>query len=317
MSTQQDVEPETASEAVPRRRRGWGRFMVVIRRLHLYAGLFLLPWVFLYGVTGAMFNHQGLFPEVSIEPVSAEKMSKTPMAEFPSPEVLAQQVVESLQSSVEGKTIKLAENHGASFTNEILFEAFKGEHKYVVSIDPVQRTSRIIRHSPDPEKLEPLLSEIQEATLTPNPHEMARHAASDILHGAGIEPTREPQPLGWTKLNFLANVDGEPARVTYVLKDRHVELTHYNGDHGMSMRRFFLRLHTSHGQSPHWNSRRMWSFFIDAMAIAMVTWGVSGVLMWWQIKRTRMIGLMVIGASLLMASVMYFNMMHFYAATKL
>ena len=38
------------------------RIIKFLRRIHLYAGLFLLPWVFLYGVTGAMFNHQELFP---------------------------------------------------------------------------------------------------------------------------------------------------------------------------------------------------------------------------------------------------------------
>jgi molybdopterin-guanine dinucleotide biosynthesis protein A len=39
------------------------RIRLRIRRIHLYSGLFLLPWVIMYGMTGAMFNHLGLFPQ--------------------------------------------------------------------------------------------------------------------------------------------------------------------------------------------------------------------------------------------------------------
>lgn len=85
----------------------------------------------------------------------------------------------------------------------------------------------------------------------------------------------------------------------------------------MTPRQFFLRLHTSHGQPPHWNGRMYWSLILDAMAIAMVTWGISGLVMWWQIKRTRLIGSVVILASLITASGLYVAMMDFYATTKL
>ena len=40
------------------------RYSVVlrlIRRIHLYTGLFMTPWVFLYGVSGFLFNHPGAF----------------------------------------------------------------------------------------------------------------------------------------------------------------------------------------------------------------------------------------------------------------
>lgn len=317
MSTQLEAEPDIGTDTLPRRRRYWGRFMIVVRRTHLYAGLFLLPWVFLYGITGAMFNHQGLFPEVSIQPVAAERIQETAMVEFPTPAALAQQIVESLQSSVEGKTIELADPHSAAFTNPLQFEAFAGEKRYVASIDPVSKASTVVHHRPNPEEPALLWSDVQDTTLTPDPHDMAQQAAAEILAEVGIVPSKTPQPLGWTKLNFLATVDGMPARVTYILKDRHLEIARYDGNDGMTARRFFLRLHTSHGQPPHWNGRRIWSLFIDAMAIAMVTWGISGVFMWWQIKRTRRVGALVIAASLATAAAMYFSMIHFYATNKL
>jgi hypothetical protein len=53
------------------------------------------------------------------------------------------------------------------------------------------------------------------------------------------------------------------------------------------------------------------------MSIAMVCWGLSGVFMWWQIKRTRILGVVVIGISLLTATAMWFGLQSFYAATRL
>ena len=123
--------------------------------------------------------------------------------------------------------------------------------------------------------------------------------------------------MGWCKLNLLVTVDGQPARVTYVLRDGHVDVTRFTGEPGMSLRGFFLRLHTSHGRPPHWNGRMFWSMFVDAMAIAMVIWGLTGLVMWWQIKRTRIIGAAVIAVSMMCAAGMYMGMIHFYATTKL
>jgi len=38
------------------------------------------------------------------------------------------------------------------------------------------------------------------------------------------------------------------------------------------------------------------------MFFSMVFWGISGIFMWWQIKRTRMIGFVILGASAICAA---------------
>ena len=101
-------------------RAAWSRVKILIRRVHLYTGLFLLPWVFLYGITGAMFNHQGLFPEVAIQEVDTSELSGYAFADFPTSEGLAQQVVESLQAAAGDHSISLAQDHGAEFTNPVM-----------------------------------------------------------------------------------------------------------------------------------------------------------------------------------------------------
>ena len=58
--TDASLDEQFAEAKPPKKRRVTPRWNILVRRLHLYAGLFMLPWVFLYGITGAMFNHQGL-----------------------------------------------------------------------------------------------------------------------------------------------------------------------------------------------------------------------------------------------------------------
>lgn len=308
----------TQNEHGPRRsRRVSSRLTMLLRRVHLYAGLFLLPWVFLYGITGAMFNHQGLLPEVTIAEVNSKLIADTTLKQFPTGKDLAMQVVDAIQKASPDTEIALDASHQPEFANDVIVQITDKGIKHAVHIDPVEKSAWVATFPEKQEKLEPLLSDVRNVKLYPNPYESARSAVPEILRNAGIDASAAPKPMGWSKLNFLATVDGEPARVTYVLRDGHVDITKHEGKTGMSLRGFFLRLHTSHGQTPHWNGRMIWSIFVDIMAIAMVTWGLTGLVMWWQIKRTRMIGAAVIGLSVTTAGIMYFSMLHFYATTKL
>lgn len=300
----------------PSSRRLSSRLSILIRRIHLYTGLFLLPWVLLYGITGAMFNHQGLFPEATIHEIPAAELTESGLDQLPAPEQLAQQVVAAIQAASPDDRIELSSDHGAEFNNRIVLEVSASGRKHAVQIDPVAQSARVIE-LPEQEHLERLLGNVSNVHLSDNPYERARRAVPEIMAAAGIESSQSPRPRGWCKLNFLATVNGEPARVTYVLRDGHVDVTKYDGNDGMTPRHFFLRLHTSHGQPPHWNGRMVWSIIVDAMAIAMVTWALTGLFMWWQVKRTRMIGAIVIAGSVVSSLLIYFSMVDFYATTKL
>ena len=66
----------------------------------------------------------------------------------------------------------------------------------------------------------------------------------------------------------------------------------------LSVRRFLLRLHTAHGYPSSGGIRWWWAVIVDAMAFVMVFWGLSGLLMWWQLKATRKLGIVLVGLSL-------------------
>lgn len=289
---------------------------MLLRRIHLYSGLFLLPWVFLYGITGAMYNHYGLFPEAEFKTIPAPELQDSALADFPDPNNLATSVVQALQQAAPEAEIQIDNSHAPEFVNNVILQVNDQGVTHAVHIDPVEKSAWVASNEPK-KKPKSLLTEVKNISVDPNPYQLARRTAPDILKAAGIETNAKIQPRGWSKLNFLATVNGQPARITYVLRDGHVDIVAYDGEPDMSLRGFFLRLHTTHGRSPHWNGRSIWSIVIDIMAIAMVMWGITGMVMWWQIKRTRIIGMCIIGLSIGTAAATYFSVASFYATSKL
>lgn len=291
----------------------------LLRRIHLYTGLFLLPWVFLYGITGAMFNHQELLPEGKWHSVPGQQLAETSLNQIPAPEQLAQMVVKALQEKAPDKSIQLSKSHGAAFNNNIILQTFVDGKKHIVHINPVSHESRIVAPPPNKELEDQkhLLHGIHNIKLEPNPYQKARAAVPEIFSQADLGSPSSPRPQGWCKLNFLATVDGEEARVTYVLRDGHIDVTKFTGEDGMTSRHTFLRLHTFHGRSPEWNARNTWSIFIDIMAIAMVSWAITGLVMWWQMKKIRVIGGICLLASIITFISLFFGMEHFHAMTRM
>ncbi|GAB5401937.1 MAG: hypothetical protein Aurels2KO_01680 [Aureliella sp.] len=316
-STRNQSGDGAAVRKSPGKKAAWTKAMIFLRRLHLYAGLFLVPWVFLYGITGAMYNHQWLLPEAKFTSFPPELLESESIKDFPAADQLAEQVIESIQSQADGVEIARDKSYAPEFTNKVMYEVFADGERYVVEINPVDHSSTLIHHPQTNIKPEKMLEKIRSVDLQPNPLDSIADSVPAVLTAGGIDGGSIPKPHGWSKLNFIASIDGEPARITYVLKDGHVEISRYNGQSGMSLRRFFMRLHTTHGQGPHWNGRMFWTIILDTMAIAMVCWGMTGLLMWWQIKRTRRIGLVVLALSVATAIFLYLSVQGFYATTLL
>ena len=65
----------------------------------------------------------------------------------------------------------------------------------------------------------------------------------------------------------------------------------------LGWRRFVLRLHTAHGYPGETNAKWFWAIIVDVMAFVLCFWGLSGLLMWWQIRSTRKIGFALLALS--------------------
>src|SRR5687768_4458683 len=91
-----EVEHRVAPTRSLRSRGGSSRAMYWIRRIHLYSGLFMFPWVMLYGVTALLFNHAGLLPDRPGRTLTRNDFVGTPLEQMVDPAADARQTVDAL-----------------------------------------------------------------------------------------------------------------------------------------------------------------------------------------------------------------------------
>src|SRR5262245_12152048 len=97
------------------------RVMHTVRRLHLYLGLFLLPWAVLYGVTGFLFNHPTAFADAPMASFGKSELAGTPMESPPAPADVAREVVTALNNRVRGEPYVLVEPEKARYKRDFAF----------------------------------------------------------------------------------------------------------------------------------------------------------------------------------------------------
>jgi len=272
------------------RRMPW---RLLIRRVHLYFGLFLVPWVLLYGVSAFLFNHPNAF--------SRSHASTLPFPEgfrsWSDPDRIADQVVAALARESSG--VRVARVGSAGFESPV-FMKFQGETAGNIRLDldgrPFLLQTR--KGSPPPEKgpLDGPLA-IEAGTLSRG---QVMETIRPILVERGIEagPMRmRPIPA----VVFVVRHEGQLYRASYDI-EKGVLTAHPNGERpGPDLKNTLLRLHTMHHYTEN-PAQWAWALIVDIMALAMVIWSFTGIYMWWQMKKLRGIGGWVMVASVVTAT---------------
>lgn len=165
-----EASSKTQAAARARARTRFNQSMKLVRRAHLYAGLFMTPWVFLYGITATLFNHPQLLSDVeqTQRSIAPADLAGTPLATFPTPQALASQVVSAINanmSAVDGtkpdldSTAKPAPRYRllnpdeASFAREYITSVPGGETDHLVRLDLTNKTGTV-RTSPSRKEAE-------------------------------------------------------------------------------------------------------------------------------------------------------------------
>jgi len=115
--------------------------MHVVRRGHLYLGLFLLPWAVLYGVTAFLFNHPTVFADQPAVSFDKSDTKGTGLEDLPTPQDQAAQVVAELNKreqvkAKDAKSYALVRPDDAKYSREFAFatasfETVKGEKQQI------------------------------------------------------------------------------------------------------------------------------------------------------------------------------------------
>jgi hypothetical protein len=143
-------------------------------------------------------------------------------------------------------------------------------------------------------------------------HERFKEAVPTILERTGF-PTGEVTVTSVPDVVFTVDAAGQTWTASYNTLTGSVNGTPADAkpETELGWRRFVLRLHTAHGYPGATNSRWFWALLVDAMACTMCFWGLSGLLMWWQIKATRKAGAVLLLLSIAAAIVLGITMYRF------
>ena len=285
----------------------------------------MLPWVLLYGFTALLFNHPTYMKGVRTD-IENFTLTETDRNHLPSAEEIARlAVVEANAHPDQSQMITLSEQPGAIFQRQAFGSLSSDEISVSVIIDLDSGKGYLRKRyseSDEPEEGDQLpLEEGLKPALPTDPMAAIQNSVRPLL----AEDDLDAQELSMRSLpdvEFDATVGGKPVKLRFEQASSHrgrgsdpsnketdTAEPKFNGElflvganpRDMTARSFLLRLHMAHGYPSQKNSRWFWAIAVDLMFASMVFWGLSGVFMWWQIKRTRVIGFTLLGASAIVA----------------
>ncbi|MBX9627644.1 MAG: PepSY domain-containing protein [Gemmataceae bacterium] len=290
----------------PTRRPLRRRVMHAIRRGHLYVGLFMIPWVLVYAVTGFLLNHDTVWAGGTVHRVTPDHLAGTGLDALPAlPDEIAREVTAELNARTGRPAYRLADPPAARFDPDYLpVQATIGGKEVRLNLDPATRSGHytVPHHSADAPPPAPFAA--AEGVW-------CRDKLSDrVKSGGPVVFGRAGTPVEKCELNYTVTVAfavtdeaGRTWKVSYdpdkgSVTGRPADAT---GDTA-GAREFLFNLHFTAGFPESVRARWAWAVFVDLTVLALVFWCGSGLVMWWQIKAVRRAGVVVLAASVLTAA---------------
>ena len=284
------------------RRRRYNRAMRWIRRIHLYLGLFMFPWLLLYGLTGLFFNHPTFLPNFEIRSVGPDDLDGTGLAELPAPETVARRLLERIARNdrEESVDLRLVRPDRARYRNVAGFNTARDGKRYQLLFFPSKGSGRLNIRPPEPNRSTPFDGR-KRLELDRGTRQELQRGAVEAFQKLGVE-TKEARLQFGPLLEFEMEAEGKTWLVRYNLGNGNLYAVPTEGGPGVrSVRDYLIRLHVTHGFPPEPGTRTAWALVVDLMAIALILWVVTGLLMWWQMKVVRLTGAIVLTVSALWA----------------
>lgn len=301
-----------------------------LRRGHLYLGLFLLPWAFLYGVTGFLFNHPTWFSDSPVIYFDSRDLVGTDLEKPPELNTFSKSIVAVLNEHNTSNSKWAAVDGTARLTTRDSFVANvqSGSRSFFFVLDANMQTGLIRENTTKRPKLsiapfatsELLQSNQQNLSIqksTPQTLEGLTQLKSIVDCIQTAAPTimeRKGLPSGTALVNsvpdlkFTVTDQDKKWTASYNLLTKQVTGVEGEPQVDLPWRSFLLMLHLGHNYPNEFNTKWFWALGVDAMALTLCFWGLSGLAMWWQIKATRKIGAIVLLLSFIVASTLSLSM---------
>lgn len=311
-------QPRPAAKQKSLLGKAWRQSMMMIRRVHLYSGIFMFPFVLLYGFSGWFFNHPGYFRDGEVTRFAAVDVADARLAELPSAAELAAAVVEQMNLEsflVDGPEVALTKEKVPRFSGFFNYTVQTELARHEVTINPIDGSGTIqtvvvdqdaaSAEKPTPENP---LAMVRSATLASNPLDAGGDAVPAVLRQLGLSSGEAVAGRRAPSVVFSVDAGDVPCLVTYNLGSGSITSVRQDARPDLGFQDQLRRMHMARIYSPQYDIRWVWALVVDAMFVSMVFWGCSGLFMWWQVKRTRMLGAGVLLASLLFSGIMFLGM---------
>lgn len=264
--------------------------MKAVRRVHLYAGLALCPFVLLFGVSAFLFNHPTSFRDDVLR--HGSELTEGTAFDPAAAEAVAAQVYAALEAADYGgdgapELDRVIDRGPAEFgrTGRIAVESGSTRHSLRLrnGSGGAFEVRRERNSESGGERVKPLEIAVElardfEAEFEESAREVARRAH---LESSEVELERMPT------IRFAVMVDGIEHTADFDPKSQTVTLRPTTESEVPGWRRTLTRMHTAHGYPDEPNARFVWAVLVDIVAFAMVGFGLSGLAMWWQMKKLR------------------------------
>ncbi len=299
------VETSTLPASSQAGSRPWSRAaMHWVRRIHLYSGLFMFPWVMLYAITAFLFNHPGAFADREQRLFTADDFAGTPLARPADPGADAAQIVAALNAKLAqpgSPRFRLVEPEQADYSRDVLTIRARGAgQEHSVLFDVPSGTALVSTAAQTDSPLAPFA--IRGLKVPGALGDRVRSGIPKALTRQGLAADDAGMSIG-TDLVFLVETDGQIWRATYSVQTGAVSGRPHENPSDLTTRRFLTQLHMTHGYPTQGTARWIWALAVDAMFASMVFWGISGLFMWWQLKAVRVGGAIILISSLIFAAI--------------
>jgi len=285
------------------------KWLKLARRIHLYAGLVMLPWLMFFGASGLLFNHPNLGEQVSAFRLGPERVRELTGLVPWKLQAVAGEVVAKLNADAGQPAYALDAEFAARLNGTLVLKAPAPNGQHLLLFNPELAVGIVATRSARPDgdpapfatghlelpqyslrELEGKLGELLSKTGTPGP--------AALKGDPRLAPTLELR---------VKDRRGELWNVSYAVGTGNVSGRRADQLPNLGMSQLLSMLHTTHHFPMAVRARWFWALFQDLLGVAMVFWGLSGLIMWWQLKATRIAGAISLVSALGIAGVVAYG----------
>lgn len=260
----------------------------------MYTGLVLLPWVIFFGFSGMLFNH----PELG-ETETRGRWSGADLAALGfggvEPGALAAEIVAQLQEREGGEGLRLIPGEPVRVDGAFVYQGQAKGGTFTLSIDPADGSASLQHTKESPKAPATPFSSAGISPVGGVDAAKVEAVAAALLAESGLQPEGkvEASSRGGAELRFQIESpeSGRRWNVSWNLLKGGLSAREVGVGGGPDLYTVLTRFHKTHHYPHQFGARWLWNAFADATGLTMVFWGLSGAIMWWQIKPTRLIGI--------------------------